>query len=80
LRPNFQEAAPSPYANFSFDYGKAHWTVIDANTYMDWSSPSLQAWLSADLDAARSATWRFVAVSAFNSAKEHFSEQHMRPL
>ena len=24
-------------ANFSVDYGNAHWTVLDANPYVDWS-------------------------------------------
>jgi hypothetical protein len=69
-------------ANFSFDYGNSHWTVLDANTYMDWSNPSLREWLTKDLAAAQSATWRFVAFHqpGFNSSKEHFSEQQMRPL
>ena len=69
-------------ANFSFDYGNSHWTVLDANTYMDWSNPSLREWLTKDLAAAQSATWRFVAFHqpGFNSSKEHFTEQQMRPL
>jgi 3',5'-cyclic AMP phosphodiesterase CpdA len=81
----FQEGAKPRYprmANFSFDYGNAHWTVIDANTYMDWSNPSLRDWLVADLAAARSATWRFVGFHqpGFNSSHEHFAEQQMRAL
>jgi len=69
-------------ANFSFDYGNSHWTVLDANTYIDWNNPSLREWLRKDLAAAQSATWRFVAFHqpGFNSSKEHFSEQQMRPL
>jgi hypothetical protein len=69
-------------ANFSFDYGNSHWTVLDANTYMDWSNPALREWLTKDLAAAQSATWRFVAFHqpGFNSSKEHFAEQQMRPL
>jgi hypothetical protein len=69
-------------ANFSFDYGNSHWTVIDANTYMDWNNPALQDWLTKDLAAAQSATWRFVAFHqpGFNSSHEHFAEQQMRPL
>jgi 3',5'-cyclic AMP phosphodiesterase CpdA len=69
-------------ANFSFDYGNSHWTVLDANTYMDWNNPALQEWLKKDLAAAQSTTWRFVAFHqpGFNSSKEHFSEQQMRPL
>jgi 3',5'-cyclic AMP phosphodiesterase CpdA len=81
----FREGAGPRYprmANFSFDYGNSHWTVLDANTYMDWRNPSLREWLRNDLAAAQSATWRFVAFHqpGFNSSKEHFSEQQMRPL
>jgi hypothetical protein len=81
----FREGAKPRYprmANFSFDYGNSHWTVLDANTYMDWHNPSLREWLRKDLAAAQSATWRFVAFHqpGFNSSKEHFSEQQMRPL
>jgi hypothetical protein len=81
----FREGAKPRYprmANFSFDYGNSHWTVLDANTYMDWHNPSLREWLQKDLAAAQSATWRFVAFHqpGFNSSKEHFSEQQMRPL
>ena len=81
----FLEGAKPRYprmANFSFDYGNSHWTVLDANTYMDWHNPSLREWLRKDLAAAQSATWRFVAFHqpGFNSSKEHFSEQQMRPL
>lgn len=84
-QPIFLEAAKPRYprmANFSFDYGNSHWTVIDANTYMDWSNPSLLEWLNKDLAAAQGATWRFVAFHqpGFNSSVEHFSEQQMRPL
>src|SRR5262249_17039034 len=39
-------------ANFSFDYGNSHWTILDANTYMDWNNPSLREWLRKDLEAA----------------------------
>ena len=28
-------------ANFSFDYGNAHWTVLDSNKNVDWTDPSL---------------------------------------
>ncbi|HXA51180.1 MAG TPA: metallophosphoesterase [Candidatus Acidoferrum sp.] len=84
-QPGFLKAAGERYprmANFSFDYGNSHWTVLDANTYMDWKNPSLQEWLKKDLAAAQSATWRIVTFHqpGFNSAHEHFSEQQMRPL
>jgi len=71
-------------ANYSFDYGGAHWTVLDTNTYADWTDPELRAWLERDLssDAARKAAWRFVAFHQppFQSAKEHADEQRTRVL
>ena len=84
-QPSFLEAAKPRYprmANFSFDYGNSHWTVLDANVYMDWTNPALREWLARDLEAARSATFRFVAFHqpGFNSAHEHFTDQWMRTL
>ena len=69
-------------ANFSFDYGNAHWTVLDANPTVNWSDPELREWVAADLAAARSATWRFVSFHqpGFNSSRKHFDEQQMRVL
>jgi 3',5'-cyclic AMP phosphodiesterase CpdA len=84
-QPIFLKGAGPRYprmANFSFGYGNSHWTVLDANTYMDWSNAALREWLSKDLAGAQSATWRFVAFHqpGFNSSKEHFPEQYMRLL
>ena len=84
-QPTFLDGAKPRYprmANFSFDYGNSHWTVLDANTYMDWSNPALREWLTKDLAAAQSATWRIVTFHqpGFNSSKDHFSEQYMRLL
>jgi len=84
-RPVFLDAAKPRYprmANFSFDYGNSHWTVLDANVYMDWSQTALRDWLNKDLAAAQSATWRIVAFHqpGFNSSHEHFTEQYMRQL
>lgn len=83
----FLAAAASRYprmSNFSFEYGNAHWTVIDSNTYMDWSVPAVSEWVSKDLGspAARAATWRFVVFHhpGFNSSRNHFSDQWMRVL
>jgi predicted phosphodiesterase len=81
----FLAAAGTAYprmANFSFDYGNAHWTVLDANTYVNWDDPALRAWVEKDLAAAKSATWRFVGFHqpGFNSSKSHFAEQQMRRL
>ncbi len=67
-------------ANFSFDYGNAHWLVLDADPYVNWRDAELRAWIERDLKAAQGATWRFVSFHqpGFNSAKTHFEEQQMR--
>jgi hypothetical protein len=69
-------------ASFSFDYGPVHWTVLDSNTYADWESPTMRAWLEADLKAAKKATWRIVALHhpLFQSSRSHFDDQWMRPI
>ena len=82
-RRAFLDAAGPSYprlANFSFDYGNAHWTVLDANGYVDWRDAGLRDWVARDLAAAKGATWRFVAFHhpGFNSAKAHFAQQQMR--
>jgi predicted phosphodiesterase len=82
-RRAFTEGAGEAYprmTNFSFDYGNAHWTVIDSNPYVDWTDRSLREWLANDLAAAEGATWRFVAFHhpGFNSAREHYEQQQMR--
>ena len=79
----FLEAAGAAYprmANFSFDYGNSHWTVIDANPYVDLSDRELLSWVERDLAAARGATWRFVTFHhpGFHSSKKHSEQQHMR--
>jgi len=81
----FLEAAGKNYprmANFSFDYGNAHWIVLDSNSYVNWTDPSLRAWISKDLTSAKSATWRFVGFHhpGFSSSKVHFEDQWMRVL
>jgi hypothetical protein len=69
-------------ANYSFDFGNAHWTVLDANVYMDWTDPVLRNWVARDIAAAaaRGTTWKFVMFHqpGFNSSKTHFTEQQMR--
>jgi hypothetical protein len=81
----FTSAAGSAYprmTNFSFDYGNAHWTVVDSNPYVDWTDKTLKDWVASDLAAAQDATWRFVAFHhpGFNSAREHYEQQQMRLL
>jgi len=84
-RTAFVAAAREAYprmANFSFDYGNAHWIIIDSNPYVDLTDSTLATWLAADLVAARNATWRFVVFHhpGFNSAREHYEQQQMRIL
>ena len=66
--------------NFSFDYGNAHWTVLDSNPYADWNDSTLRDWLTKDLAAATNATWRFVLYHhpCFNSSRAHYEQQQMR--
>ena len=50
---------PEPRLWFSFDYGCAHFTVLNSN--MDYRPGSEQyAWLEQDLRAFRDARWKFV--------------------
>jgi hypothetical protein len=84
-RRAFEAVAGEAYprmTNFSFDYGNAHWTIVDANPYVDWTDPALSEWVARDLAAAKDATWRFVAFHhpGFNSAREHYEQQQMRLL
>jgi 3',5'-cyclic AMP phosphodiesterase CpdA len=69
-------------ASYSFDYGKAHWTVLDSNSYVDWESPVMKAWLEADLKAAKGAAWRIVALHhpLFQSCVSHSEDQWMRAI
>lgn len=69
-------------ANYAFDYGDAHWTVLDTNLYTDWNDPGLRAWLEADLVAAQDTPWRFVAFHQppFHSSNSHGDEQQTRIL
>ncbi|SIO35676.1 Calcineurin-like phosphoesterase [Singulisphaera sp. GP187] len=81
----FTKAAGKAYprmTNFSFNYGNAHWTIVDSNPYVDWTDAKLKEWVAADLASAKDATWRFVAFHhpGFNSANEHIEQQHMRLL
>lgn len=84
-RNAFLAAAGDAYpnaVNYSFDYGNAHWTVVDSDPYVDWTDSALRAWVAADLQAAQHATWRFVVFHhpGFSSALEHLEQQQMRLL
>ena len=81
----FKDAAGPNYpraANFSFDMGDVHWTVLDSNPYVQWADPDLRAWVEADLQAHAAKPWRFVSYHhpGFHSSKAHAPEQQMRLL
>jgi acid phosphatase type 7 len=79
IRSSAGSAFPNA-ANYSFDYGNAHWTMLDGNDYVDWQDPALQKWVADDLAKAKNATWRFIGFHqpGFNSSKAHFSQQQLR--
>lgn len=82
---NFLESAGERFpdmATFSFDYGNSHWTVLDANAYMDWTQAKWKDWLEKDLAKSQQATWRFVTFHqpCFISGSSHSDEQRMRLL
>lgn len=68
-------------ANYSFDYGDAHFLCLDANVYVDPTNAALQSWIEDDLRST-DAAWKFVVYHhpAFNVGLEHYEEQHMRVL
>ncbi len=79
----FYDGAGDKYprmTNYSFDYGNAHWTVIDSDTYVDWTDSLLRDWVTKDLEKAKNATWRFVLYHhpGFNSSRAHYEQQQMR--
>jgi len=82
-RAAFLEGAGNRYprmSNYSFNYGNAHWTVLDANIYVDWTNDELRDWLRKDLAGAQDATWRFVLYHhpAISSSHTHYEDQQMR--
>ncbi len=84
LLADFQQCAGSRYpnmANYSFDYGDAHFLCLDSNHYVDPSAPALQAWIASDLKETN-ALWKFVVYHhpAFNAGAKHYQEQQMRVL
>jgi predicted phosphodiesterase len=86
-RKPFMEGAGDNYprlTNYSFDYGNAHWTVLDSNPYVDFTDQALHDWVAKDLasPAAQRATWRFIMIHhpGFNSSREHYEQQQMRLL
>ncbi len=68
-------------ANYSFDYGDAHFLCLDSNLYVDPTNEALQNWISDDLKNT-DARWKFVVYHhpAFNVGADHYAEQQMRIL
>jgi hypothetical protein len=68
-------------ANYSFDYGDAHFLCLDSNRYIDPNDPALQTWIAGDLSQT-DARWKFVVFHhpPFNVGHEHYEVQHMRVL
>lgn len=68
-------------ANYSFDYGDAHFLCLDSNLYVDPTELALQNWIESDLRST-DAEWKFVVFHhpGFDVGKTHFTEQHMRVL
>ena len=50
---------PEPENYYSFDYGNAHFTIIDSNQWLDKPDTEQYEWLEEDLKST-SATWKFV--------------------
>jgi hypothetical protein len=81
----FINAAGKAYprmTNFSYNYGNAHYTFLDADTYVDWTNKELTDWVINDLAISKDALWHFVVFHhpGFNSSVEHFEQQQMRLL
>lgn len=81
----FKEAAGDRFpgmGNFSFDWGAAHWLMLDSNPYVDWTDPTLRKWVADDLEQARDAAWRFVVFHhpPFQSSALKTQDQWMRVL
>ena len=68
--------------NYSFNYGNAHWTVIDADNFVDWTNKELVQWVENDLINSKDAVWHFVLFHhpGFSSSSDHFEQQQMRAL
>jgi acid phosphatase type 7 len=67
-------------SNYSYDYGVAHFLVLDANVYMDWTDARLRQWVESDLMAVAPGQWKIVIFHQppFTSNINHQSEQRMR--
>lgn len=84
-RARFIDVLPKGFlsrANYSFSYGPVFFLVLDANIYMDWTKPTLQDWVTRQLDGAPAGSWKVVVFhqAAFNADYKYKDDQHMRVL
>ena len=80
----FRAAAGAEYpamSNYSFDYGPAHFLVLDANSYAMKENDKIFPWIEKDLTTTKQ-KWKFVCFHqpAFHTSREHYTEQKMRLL
>ncbi|MCW5937034.1 MAG: metallophosphoesterase [Fimbriimonadaceae bacterium] len=66
-------------ANFGFDYGDSHWTVLDSNVYVNWKDPQMRDWLDKELARGASKAWRFVAMHhpPYHSSRKNAGQDWM---
>ena len=84
-RKAFLAAAGEAYprmTHFSMNYGNAHWLILDADNYVDFTEKSLLDWIKEDLNKAQASEWRFVLFHhpGFNSSVAHYEQQQTRLL
>lgn len=67
--------------NYSFDVGNVHFTVLDANSYVNPLDQALVDWMRRDISSSK-ADWKIVTHHhpGFNSSKAHYDYQQMRLL
>jgi hypothetical protein len=65
---------------FTFEYGNAHWTVLDSNPYIDWSKGRYKSWLEVSLMAGKRSKWSFVLFHhpPYQSSPTHAGDTFMR--
>ena len=66
---------------YSFDYGPAHFLMLDTNSYNTASFMQLAPWVEKDLRESKQ-RWKFVCMHApaFHTSPQHYTEQKMRLL
>jgi acid phosphatase type 7 len=67
-------------ANFSFDYGNAHFVVLDSNPTANFGDAQLREWLTNDLKNVKPGMWKIVSYHhpAFHSSAKHAADKRLR--